>query len=206
MNALVHSAGFLASVQDLGRTGFRQSGVSVGGALDTHAMRVANALAGNPSGAAGLEVTLGKLQLQFEDARMVAWCGGAFTVRIGDQNLPAGHAGLVTKGDELTMTAPQRGGRAWLAISGGINVPRVLGSRSTDLRGSFGGFRGTRLARRRRAAPGAREKISVKKTDRFGMAGAGPVGHNRPRVLPCCASCAGRTGTVFCRALTRRWS
>src|SRR5687768_18320535 len=134
MKALVRSAGFLTSVQDLGRTGFRQSGVSLGGALDTHAMRVANALAGNRSGAAGLEVTLGKLQLHFEDARMVAWCGGLFTVRIGDQNLPAGHAGLVAKDDELIMSAPQTGARAWLAISGGIDVPLVLGSRSTDLR------------------------------------------------------------------------
>lgn len=145
MNALVRSAGFLTSVQDLGRTGFRQSGVPVGGALDTHAMRVANALAGNPINAAGLEVTLGKLHLRFEDARMVGWCGGAFSVRIGEKNLPAGHAGLVGKDDELIMTAPQTGARAWLAISGGIDVPAVLGSRSTDLRGNFGGYQGRAL-------------------------------------------------------------
>jgi antagonist of KipI len=145
MKALIRSAGFQTSVQDLGRTGFRQSGVSLGGALDTHAMRVANALVGNPNGAAGLEVSLGELQLRFEDTRMVAWCGGAFTVRLGNQNLPAGHAGLVAKGDDLIVTAPQRGGRAWLAISGGINVPLVLGSRSTDMRGSFGGFQGRAL-------------------------------------------------------------
>jgi len=145
MKALVRSAGFQTSVQDLGRTGFRQSGVSVGGALDTHALRVANALAGNPSGVAGLEVTLGKLQLRFEDGRMIAWCGGAFTVRIGNQNLPAGHAGVVAKGDDLIMTAPRTGARAWLAISGGIDVPLVLGSRSTDLRGNFGGYQGRAL-------------------------------------------------------------
>jgi antagonist of KipI len=145
MKALVRSAGFLTSVQDLGRTGFRQSGVSLGGALDTHAMRVANALAGNPNNAAGLEVTLGNLHLRFEDQRMVAWCGGAFKVRIGDKDLPAGHAGLVAKGDDLIMTAPQTGARAWLAISGGIDVPPVLGSRSTDLRGNFGGYQGRAL-------------------------------------------------------------
>ena len=145
MNALVLSAGFLTAVQDLGRTGFRQSGVSLGGALDLHAMRVANALVGNPNQAAGLELSLGKLQIRFEDPRMVAWCGGAFTARIGDENLPPGHVGFLAKNQELTMTEPQTGARAWLAISGGIDVPPVLGSRSTDLRGQFGGCQGRAL-------------------------------------------------------------
>jgi len=145
MNVFVQSAGFLTSVQDLGRVGFRQSGVSVGGALDSFALRVANALAGNEEGAPGLEATLGKLRLRFEDERIVAWCGGAFSVRIGEAELPAGHAGLVMKDDELIMTAPEAGSRAWLAISGGIDVPLVLGSRSTDLRGNFGGHEGRSL-------------------------------------------------------------
>jgi antagonist of KipI len=145
MNVLVRSAGFLTSVQDLGRTGYRQSGVSVGGALDSFALRVANALVENEEDAAGLEATLGKLRLRFEDQRIVAWCGGAFTARIGDEDLPPGHAGLVTKDDELIMTAPNAGSRAWLTISGGINVPLVLSSRSTDLRGNFGGHEGRTL-------------------------------------------------------------
>ena len=163
MKALVRSAGFLTAVQDVGRTGFRQSGVPLGGALDMHAMRVANALVGNPNEAAGLEVTLGKLQLRFEDARVVAWCGGAFTVRIGETNLPAGHAGLVAKGDELVMTAPQTGARAWLAISGGIDVPPVLGSRSTDLRGNFGGYEGRALRDGDALPLGRAKKLPAKK-------------------------------------------
>jgi antagonist of KipI len=145
MNVVIHSAGFLTSVQDLGRAGFRQSGVSSGGALDSHALRVANALVGNEDPAAGLEATLGNLRLRFEDQRVVAWCGGAFNVRIGNEDLPPGHAGLVDRDDELIMTAPQAGSRAWLAISGGIDVPLVLGSRSTDLRGNFGGHEGRAL-------------------------------------------------------------
>jgi antagonist of KipI len=100
---------------------------------------------GNDEDAAGLEATLGTLRLAFEDDRLVAWCGGAFSVRVGDENLPAGHAGLVTKNTELIITAPNAGGRAWLAISGGIDLPRVLGSRSTDLRGNFGGHQGRAL-------------------------------------------------------------
>ena len=145
MSVVVRSAGFLTSVQDIGRTGFRQSGVSVGGALDSHALRVANALVGNDDNAAGIEATLGTVRLHFDDERAVAWCGGAFAVRINDDELPPGHAGLVAKDEELTIVAPDDGGRAWLAISGGIDVPLVLDSRSTDLRGNFGGHDGRAL-------------------------------------------------------------
>ena len=127
MNVIVRSAGFLTSVQDLGRTGFRQSGVSVGGALDSHALRVANALVGNDDNAAGIEVTLGTLRMHFDDERVVAWCGGAFAVRINDEDLSPGHAGLVGKGEEPNDGgAEATGGRAWLAISARrSNVPRV---------------------------------------------------------------------------------
>jgi antagonist of KipI len=145
MNIRVESAGFLSSVQDLGRPGFRQSGVPLGGALDSHALRVANALVGNGDEAAGLEVTFGTLRLSFADDRAIAWCGAPFSVRVGDQPIPAGRVAEVRAGRELTMIAPTSGGRAWLAISGGIDVPLVLGSRATDLRGNFGGLEGRAL-------------------------------------------------------------
>ena len=145
MNAVVTRAGFLTSVQDLGRTGFRQFGVSTSGALDSFALRVANLLVGNDEGAAGLEITLGGLQLRFEDERIVAWCGGEFDVQIGSRALPAGHVAHLQAGDELKFGRAQIGCRCWLAISGGIDVPVVLGSRSTDLRANFGGFEGRAL-------------------------------------------------------------
>src|SRR6266567_1971872 len=145
MNAVVTRAGLLTSVQDLGRTGFRQFGVSTSGALDSFALRVANLLVGNDEGAAGLEITLGGLQLRFADERIVAWCGGEFDVHIGSTSLPAGHAALVRAGEEVKFDHPQAGCRCWLAVSGGIDVPLVLGSRSTDLRASFGGVEGRAL-------------------------------------------------------------
>ena len=132
-------------MQDLGRTGFRQFGVSTSGALDSFALRVANLLVGNDEGAAGLEITLGGLQLRFEDERIVAWCGGEFDVQIGSRALPAGHVAHLQAGDELKFGRAQIGCRCWLAISGGIDVPVVLGSRSTDLRANFGGFEGRAL-------------------------------------------------------------
>jgi len=138
-------AGFLTSVQDLGRLGFRQFGVSVGGALDSHALRVANLLVGNDESAAGLEITLGGLRLHFVDDRIVAWCGGGFDVRLGSTSVAAGHAALVRAGQELMFNQPKVGCRCWLGISGEIDVPIVLGSRSTDLRTNFGGFDGRAL-------------------------------------------------------------
>ncbi len=146
MNSVnVTRAGFLATVQDLGRVGHRQRGVSVAGALDTNALQIANLLVGNNPAAAGLEATLGELRLRFNDDRLVAWCGGAFHVKAADSPLPPGRVAVVRSGDGLTVTAPERGARSWLAIAGGIDVPVVLGSRGTDLRGAFGGLEGRTL-------------------------------------------------------------
>jgi antagonist of KipI len=145
MSVSVERAGFLSSVQDLGRTGFREFGVSPGGALDLFALRIANLLAGNDECAAGLEITLGGLQLRFEDDRLVAWCGGDFDVRIGSKIIPAGHTAHVRAGERLKFGRPQIGCRSWLAISSGIDVPITLESRSTDLRAGFGGWYGRAL-------------------------------------------------------------
>jgi antagonist of KipI len=152
MNLQIIRAGFLTTIQDVGRTGFRQFGVGVGGALDMQAMRVANLLVGNDKSAAGLEITFGGLQLRVDDERIGTWCGGDFDVRSGPRLLPAGHAFLLHSGAQLTIDRPKHGCRAWLAISGGIDLPLVLGSRSTDLRANFGGFDG-RALRDRDALP-----------------------------------------------------
>src|SRR6476660_6629810 len=119
---IVTRAGFLTSVQDPGRIGFREFGVSISGALDPFALRVANLLVGNDEGAAGLEITLGGLQLRFDDERIVAWCGGEFDVHVGSTVLPAGHTALLRAGEELKFGRPEIGCRSWVAISGGIDV------------------------------------------------------------------------------------
>jgi antagonist of KipI len=102
-------------------------------------------MVGNDEGASGLEVTLGGLQLRFEDERVVAWCGGEFDVQIGSTALPPGHTACLQAGGELKFGQAKIGCRSWLAISGGIEVPFVLGSRSTDLRAGFGGLEGRTL-------------------------------------------------------------
>jgi antagonist of KipI len=145
VKATARRAGFLTTVQDLGRTGFREFGVSLAGALDSFALRVANVLVGNNESSAGLEITLGGLQLSFCDERIIAWCGGGFDVRIGGATIFPGHPALVRAGDQLIFGSAKIGCRCWLAISGGIEVPVVLGSKSTDLRAHFGGLNGLPL-------------------------------------------------------------
>ncbi|HEX5176012.1 MAG TPA: biotin-dependent carboxyltransferase family protein [Chthoniobacteraceae bacterium] len=138
-------AGPLTSVQDLGRPGYRALGVSRGGALDLRAAQVANLLVGNPAEAGLLEITLGAVQLRFADARAVAWCGGEFAVQVAETAIPAGRPAFVNRGELLKIAASRCGCRAWLAIGGGVEVPMVLDSRSTDLRSAFGGYKGRAL-------------------------------------------------------------
>ena len=114
-------------------------------ALDQHALRVANLLVGNDEGEAGLEITIGGLRMRFEDDRTVSWCGGNFDVRFGSTTLPAGHVANIRADEEIVFNQAKRGCRSWLAISGGVNCPRVLDSRSTDLRTGFGGIDGRAL-------------------------------------------------------------
>src|SRR6185436_10674290 len=105
----VRHAGFITLVQDLGRVGFRRFGVSVGGALDLHALRIANLLVENDENAAGLEITLGGFRGKFDQPRLIAWSGGGFDVRMGTTVLPAGHVGLIETGEELMVNPPKIG-------------------------------------------------------------------------------------------------
>src|SRR5437867_668469 len=98
MNLTVTRAGFLVSIQDLGRIGHRQFGVSTGGALDLHAMRIANFLAGNGASAAGLEISQGKVRIRLEDARIISWCRGDSEVRVASYWISTGHSALVLAG------------------------------------------------------------------------------------------------------------
>jgi len=140
----VLSAGFQATVQDCGRSGLRKFGVTPGGALDSISLRLANLLVGNSESAAGLEISSGRIRLQIDSDRLIAWSGGEFEVRVGDKLVAILHCARVSADADIEIL-PKRGGRAWLAISGGINVPEILGSRATDLRAHFGGWEGRAL-------------------------------------------------------------
>jgi antagonist of KipI len=145
MSALIRQSGFLTTVQDAGRAGRRACGISPGGACDPFAARLVNLLTGNPEGAAVLEIALGGLRLEVDRARLVAWSGGGFTVRVEGEILPPGCPAVLRPGEQLAFSYAHAGCRAWLAIAGGVETPCVLGSRSTDLQAGFGGLEGRAL-------------------------------------------------------------
>lgn len=138
-------AGMLTTVQDPGRSGYRQQGISQSGALDTPALRIANLLVGNDENAAGLEITLGQFSAQFHREGWIALTGAGCHAQLDGKEIWTGWRYAVRPGQVLTLKTPVRGMRSYLAVSGGIDVPEVMGSRSTDLKAKFGGFHGRQL-------------------------------------------------------------
>jgi antagonist of KipI len=141
----VLAPGLLTTVQAFGREGFRHLGVGFGGALDPDAHAIANMLVGNAASAATLEIALAGPALRFEQATRIALCGAAFDADIDGEPLPGWCSATLPAGSVLRIGGCRTGARAWLAVSGGIRVPAVLGSASTDLRGGFGGVGGRAL-------------------------------------------------------------
>lgn len=139
------SAPFLATVQDLGRAGFERLGVPVSGAMDFFALRAANRLAGNPPGAAALELALAGVDLALDAPGLVALAGPGWQMEIGGRLIPAWMAAYARAGEVIRVRALDGGAWGYLAFSGGVDVPQVCGSRSTYLRGGFGGFEGRAL-------------------------------------------------------------
>ncbi len=137
--------GLFASVQDGGRFGARASGVGVAGALDPLALVTANRMAGNDPDAAAIECTLGGARIRIEAPMRVALAGAECDARIDGVRLPAWSCAFAEAGSVLALGAAREGTRTIVAFGGGIDVPRVLGSRSTDLAAGFGGFAGRAL-------------------------------------------------------------
>lgn len=136
--------GLLTSVQDfLGRRGWRHLGVPVGGAADAWSARLANRLVGNSDDAALVEMTMHGPTLRFTAPAVVAMTG-RLTASVDGMPLPADTARRVRAG-ALLRVGTGAGVRGYLAVGGGIAVAPVLGSRSTDLRGGFGGHDGRAL-------------------------------------------------------------
>lgn len=131
-------AGALTTVQDLGRPGWAHLGVPRSGALDPAALRLANRLVGNPEAAAGLEITLGGCLLRFTTATTVAVTGADTDLRAADRPADLGRPLSLPAGALLRIARPRVGLRNWLAVGGGLDVPPVLGSRSTDTLSGLG--------------------------------------------------------------------
>jgi biotin-dependent carboxylase-like uncharacterized protein len=145
----VDSPGALTTVQDLGRDGWRHLGVARAGTLDPDRAALANRLVGNPPGAAVLEITLVGPTVSLPAPARIALCGADadlhFEDAVGRTHAIPGDRRIDLPAGRLRIGALRGGLRAWLAVAGGIATAPVLGSRSTDLRGGFGGFDGRAL-------------------------------------------------------------
>ncbi|MEY9586773.1 biotin-dependent carboxyltransferase family protein [Sinorhizobium fredii] len=142
----VLQTGPLNTVQDLGRFGFRNAGVTSSGAMDRLALSVGNLLVGNDKGEAALEVQTFPFRLRFDRDTTVAITGADCDARLDGRRLPPWWAIAVSADQVLELDTPRRSARAYLSFAGGIDVSPVMGSRSTSLRGGFGGLEGRFLA------------------------------------------------------------
>jgi antagonist of KipI len=175
--------GLLTTVQDGGRWGYQEIGISVSGAMDPRAHRIANALLGNDPSAATLEITLRGPEIEFDEDRVVALCGADFVVTIGDHLVASDVPFKVPQGARLKIGVRSRGSRAYLAIAGGIDVPPLFGSRATHLPSRLGGFEGRALAAGDHLPLGPSPAAARGRTPRA-PAFTLPRGHARLRVLP----------------------
>jgi biotin-dependent carboxylase-like uncharacterized protein len=130
--------GPFATIQDLGRTGYAAVGVPLSGAADLRSFALANALVGNPPKAAAIEATFGGLEVRAHSAVVIAVTGAPCLVTIDGSAASFGAAVSVDAGAVVQVGSPRRGLRTYLAVRGGIDVPAVLGSRSTDVLAGIG--------------------------------------------------------------------
>jgi biotin-dependent carboxylase-like uncharacterized protein len=132
MTMTILRAGPLTVIKDEGRPGHAGQGVAPSGAVDRGAYARANALVGNPRGAAVLECTLGGLRVRFDEPATVALTGTDAVLTVDGTRTAVEEVVSVPAGAEVAVTMPRRGLRSYLAVRGGLAVAAVLGSRSTD--------------------------------------------------------------------------
>ena len=139
--------GLLTTVQDRGRMGYAASGFSPSGVMDRRAFSLGNLLVGNAANAPAIEFAFAGPTLEFENDAVVAITGADFNPRLDEERAPMYQAFVVRAGQRLSMPAAERGVYGYLAIAnGGVDVPRVMGSASTNLKCGLGGFEGRRFA------------------------------------------------------------
>lgn len=143
------AAGALSTIQDAGRTSYRRFGVGTAGAMDALALAVGNSILGNPPDAAGIEIPVLTFSARFLASLEFAVTGADCAMEIDGQPVLPWWRYRAQAGQVLTLGANGEGfttgARSYLVVSGGIDVPVVLGSRSTQLRGRFGGHQGRPL-------------------------------------------------------------
>ena len=145
MGIIVENPGIQTTVQDEGRFGYQQFGVSPAGPMDTQSFYIANILAGNRRGESALEITFMGPELKFEKDNIIAVTGANVSPSVNGEAIPMYQAVLVHAGDTLSFGVASGGSRAYIAFSGGLDVPVVMGSKATLMRNKLGGVEGRKL-------------------------------------------------------------
>ncbi|MEO7017412.1 MAG: biotin-dependent carboxyltransferase family protein [Leifsonia sp.] len=138
MSLRILQAGPLALIEDLGRPGRADIGVSPSGALDRASLRLGNRLLGNDEGCAGVEILLGGLAARFEESAWFAVTGAIAALDLDSEPVDPNRAVHAPAGSTLRVGVPAAGVRTYLTVRGGVDVPAVLGSRSTDVLSALG--------------------------------------------------------------------
>ena len=146
MGIVVEKPGILTTVQDAGRFGYQQYGVSPAGPMDTRSFQLANILTGNRPDEGALEFTVAGPSLRFEQDNVIAVTGGDLSPSLDGRPVPMYQAVAVKEGETLSFgMAHGNGCRGYIAFAGGLDIPLVMGSKSTLMRNKMGGMDGRKL-------------------------------------------------------------
>ncbi|MDD2958157.1 MAG: biotin-dependent carboxyltransferase family protein [Lachnospiraceae bacterium] len=145
MGIRILKGGMLTTVQDLGRTGYQSQGFGVTGVMDVRSFKIANLLLDNPENEPVLEATLIGPKLEFTSATIIAITGADMQPTVNKKSVPMYTALYMNKGDILQLNSARSGSRSYIAFSSYLDIPVVMGSRSTNCRSHIGGFKGRKL-------------------------------------------------------------
>ncbi len=141
------NSGLLTTIQDCGRYGYQKYGVPVSGAMDKYSLRLANVLAGNKECEACIEVTFGGLKIKFNEDCIIAITGGNLLPKINGKEVSMWTSLKINKNDTLEFCRLISGLRSYISFCGGLDLPDVLNSKSTDLKSKIGGLNGRKLVK-----------------------------------------------------------
>lgn len=161
------SGGMLSTVQDSGRFGVMRKGFTQGGAMDQYSMKLANRLCGNDINAPVIEMTMLGITAGFKDEHIFSISGGQFDAKLNNKPIRTNRAYKADSGDILSIGSAKTGMRCCLAVSGGIKVPLVMGSASTDIKLGIGGYKGRKLKAGDVLEIGAFDNESISLKNRF---------------------------------------
>ena len=139
------SAGMLSTVQDLGRFGVMKNGFTQSGVMDAYSTKIANKLCKNDINAPVIEMTMLGITAKFKGEHIFAISGGIFDISLNGNAIRTNKAYIAKDGDVLSIKGAKQGLRCYLAVAGGFDVPLFMGSASTNLKISVGGFNGRKL-------------------------------------------------------------